>query len=82
MECARHLLDEQVVGVLHGEARIDLHPFGAVDEVPHEAGLPSEHPGVGEIGVIGDGREHDGRPRGAGRGEGSPGSGGCARPCR
>ena len=69
VERARHLLDEQVVGVLHGEAEIDLHPLGAVDEVAHEARLAAEHSRVGEVRMEGHGGEHDRRPGGPGRGE-------------
>ena len=43
-----------------------------MEEVPHQARLAAEHPGVGEVGVVGDGGEHDGRPGGAGRGQDRP----------
>ena len=67
VEGARELLHHQVIGRQHRQARVDVHQRRSVEEVLHQPRLLSEHPGVGKVRMVGDGREDDRGPDAAGR---------------
>ena len=60
VEGAREFLHQQMVGRLDRQPRVDSRTGRAVEQLQHERDLLPEHPRIGEILVIGDGREDHG----------------------